>query len=168
MYGVSGATAAFSYSYLAQLVPESHIPFVAMLYTGCDTLTVLIQVLYFAYISHYCEYYMLYLIIMSGVVVVLGAIFLVEPPISLLLNGQLARAHNHLEHIKTFNRVGYKQIKLYDVHQQIWRKKIQNDSLNLRSFARFACASKMTVNVIVMVICLCLTMYNFFLVEFEI
>ena len=87
IYGVSGSRCAFSYTYLAQLVPESHISFVSMLYTGCDTLTILVQSIYFWQVSHYYEHYMIYLIVMSGLVVLLGAIFLVEPPISLLLRG---------------------------------------------------------------------------------
>ena len=87
IYGLSGARCAFSYTFLAQLVPESHISFVSMLYTGCDTLTILVQSIYFWKISHYYEHYMIYLIVMSGVVVLLGSLFLVEPPISLLLSG---------------------------------------------------------------------------------
>ena len=42
IYGISGARCAFSFTYIAQLVPESHISFVSMLYTGCDTLTILV------------------------------------------------------------------------------------------------------------------------------
>ena len=44
---------------------------------------------------------------------------------------------------------------------------MQNQSLNLRELANFACNSHSTVNLIVMAMCLSITMYCFFLVEFE-
>ena len=42
IYGISGIRCAFSYTFLTQLVPESHLSFISMLYTGCDTLTILV------------------------------------------------------------------------------------------------------------------------------
>ena len=51
---------------------------------------------------------MLFLIVTSGVVLALGAFFLIEPPIALSLSGELGKAHNNIRYIQTFNRVGYK------------------------------------------------------------
>ena len=65
---------------------------------------------------------MLFLIIVSGLILFLGAIFLIEPPIALSLCGNLGKAHNNIEFIKRFNRVGYKQIKLYDINSQLRSK----------------------------------------------
>ena len=44
---------------------------------------------------------------------------------------------------------------------------MQNESLNVRAFAKFACCSKMTANILVLVACLSVSMYTFFLVEFQ-
>ena len=44
---------------------------------------------------------------------------------------------------------------------------MQSESLNIRAFAKFACCSKMTANILVMVVCLSVSMYSFFLVEFQ-
>ena len=36
VYGIAGSQSAFSYTYIAQLVPESHLSFVSMLYCGLN------------------------------------------------------------------------------------------------------------------------------------
>ena len=89
-------------------MPESHLSFVSMLYCGVTFSNLGMQAIYFWFISHYYEHYMLFLICLSGLVLFLGSIFLLEPPITLSLRGELGRAHNAIEYIKRFNRVGYK------------------------------------------------------------
>ena len=108
VYGLAGSQSAFSYTYIAQLVPESHLSFVSMLYCGLNFSNLGFQGIYFWKISAYYEHYMLFLIVASGLVFALGAFFLIEPPIALSLNGELGKAHNNIRYIQTFNRVGYK------------------------------------------------------------
>ena len=79
-----------------------------MLYCGVNFSNLGMQAIYFWFISHYYHHYMLFLICVSGLVLFLGSVFLLEPPINLSLSGELGRAHNAIEYIKRFNRVGYK------------------------------------------------------------
>ena len=50
-YGLAGARDAFSFTYIAQLVPEAYIALVSMLYVGCNSLTLLVESVYFWQIS---------------------------------------------------------------------------------------------------------------------
>ena len=70
-----------------------------MMYIGSDCLTLMVETIYFWYISQYYQGYMIYLISMSFLITILGTFFLIEPPITLLLRGQPYKANAGLRRI---------------------------------------------------------------------
>ena len=86
-YGLVGGRCAFTYIYLADMVPLNSIPIVGTLYFVIDGLTLGLQSVYFMWISKHYQYYMLLLIFASLTIFLLAFCFLVDSPMRLLQSG---------------------------------------------------------------------------------
>ena len=103
--GLTGGRQAFSYLYLTDFVPMTHISFVSMWFSGSLALAVLFQTAYFFFIPHW-KYFIILNIGVGLIITFAGSFLLVESPMHLLTKGNFMEASNSLEKVKRFNNLG--------------------------------------------------------------
>ena len=89
--GLTGSRQAFSYLYLTNLVPITHISFLSMWFRGSLGLVILVQGAYFYWLP-YWKYFIIFNICLGILVTSIGSFFLIESPMHLLIRGKQLEA----------------------------------------------------------------------------
>ena len=88
LLGLTGGRQAFSYLYLTDIVPMTHISFISMWFSGSIAIAVLVQCTYFYFWPHF-KYFLIFNIVLGFIVTALGSCVLVESPMQMLLRGKV-------------------------------------------------------------------------------
>ena len=119
LLGLTGGRQAFSYLYLTDIVPMTHISFISMWFSGSIAIAIIVQCTYFYFWPHW-KYFLIFNIVWGFFITALGSCILVESPMQMLLRGKVQAAQRTLDYIKKFNGMNTgREIILYNLKSKI-------------------------------------------------
>ena len=148
LLGLTGGRQAFSYLFMTDIVPMTHISFVSMWFSGSLALAVLAQCCYFLFYPHW-KIFLIFNISFGAIVALSGILLLSESPMHNLLLNKSAEATQSLDRIKKFNGLGSRSIQLYELQKRI---RLSRYDKRERSLGRYTCCANMPTGANVLIV----------------
>ena len=154
--GLTGGRLGFSYLFLTDIVPMTHISFVSMWFSGSIAVAILGIAAYFFWIP-YWRSFLIVIICLGVMLTIAGAWLLVDSPLHCLLSGDSSKANECICRIKQFNRLGSRPVSLYEISEKL---KDQRNSRKETSLCCYFCCTKNVSNLLIIVTMQCISSFS--------